>query len=162
MRNKAIFVDRDGTINIDVHYLSKPEQFAMYPGVGAGIRSLKDAGYMIIVITNQSGIGRGYFSKEQREMIHDRMRLDFLRHGVVLDGVYYCLHHPDVNCNCRKPKTGMFEQAIRDHEIDVTSSFMLGDKILDIEAGKNRCENDSYPRAAYAGRLPGTKTSLEL
>lgn len=136
MRNKAVFVDRDGTINIDVHYLSNLEQFEMYPGVGAGIRSLKDAGYMILVITNQSGVGRGYFSEEQLGMIHDRMRSEFLQHGVVLDGIYYCPHHPDANCNCRKPKTLMFEQAIRDLQIDVTSSFMLGDKILDIEAGK--------------------------
>ena len=137
MKNKAVFVDRDGTINIDMHYLSQPWQFTMYSSVGEGIKKLKDHGFVIIVITNQSGIGRGYFSEDDLAAIHERMKLDFFKYGVTLDAIYYCPHHPDDHCNCRKPNIGLFERAIREHNIDVTASFMLGDKILDIGAGKN-------------------------
>jgi len=136
MNNKAIFVDRDGTISRDVLYLNSPDQFTMYPGVGPGIRTLKKKGYKIIVITNQSGIGRGYFTEQQLLSIHEKMAEEFQKFGVTLDGIYYCPHHPDDKCNCRKPRTGLFEQAITDHDIDVKKSFMIGDKILDIGAGK--------------------------
>ncbi len=136
MNNKAIFVDRDGTINRDVHYLDSPDKFMMYPGVGQGIKTLKKKGYKIIVITNQSGIGRGYFTEQQLLIIHKKMAEEFQQFGVALDGIYYCPHHPDDQCNCRKPRTGLLEQAITDHNIDVKKSFMIGDKILDIGAGK--------------------------
>ena len=135
MKNKAVFIDRDGTINVDVHYLNKPEQFEMYPGVGDGVKKLRDAGFRIIVITNQSGIGRGFFTVHDLISIHERMKSDFLKYGVTLDGIYYCPHHPDENCSCRKPNTGLFEKAIVDHKIDTHQSFMLGDKLLDIGAG---------------------------
>jgi len=136
MGNKAVFVDRDGTINVDVHYLHDPGQFQMYPGVGEGLRSLKEAGFKIIVITNQSGIGRGYFTEEQLKKVHDRMKSDLHHFGVTLDGIYVCPHHPEERCNCRKPRTGLFERAIKDNNIDLTGSFMIGDKSLDVEAGK--------------------------
>ncbi len=136
MKNKAIFVDRDGTINRDVHYLDNPDKFTMYPGVGKGIKTLKKKGYKIIVITNQSGIGRGYFTEHQLMSIHERMTEEFQQFDVILDGIYYCPHHPEDKCKCRKPQTGLFEQAITEHNIDVQKSFMIGDKILDIEAGK--------------------------
>ena len=100
MNHKAIFVDRDGTINRDVHYLNSPDQFTMYPGVGPGIRTLIKKGYKIIVITNQSGIGRGYFTEQQLLSIHEKMAEEFQQFGVALDGIYYCPHHPDDKCNC--------------------------------------------------------------
>jgi D,D-heptose 1,7-bisphosphate phosphatase len=136
MKNKAVFIDRDGTINIDVHYLDDPNKFEMYPGVGEGLRKLKNNGFKIIVITNQSGIGRGYFTEKQLSNIHKRMKKEFQMFTVTLDGIYYCPHHPDDNCNCRKPNTGLFEQAIHEHNIDVKKSYILGDKILDVGAGK--------------------------
>ncbi|WP_321504065.1 D-glycero-beta-D-manno-heptose 1,7-bisphosphate 7-phosphatase [uncultured Methanoregula sp.] len=136
MKNNAVFVDRDGTINIDVHYLNDPDKFEMYPGVGEGIKQLKVKGYKIIVITNQSGIGRGYFTEQQLFRVHERMITEFQKFDVTLDGIYYCPHHPDDHCNCRKPNTGLFEKAVQEHNIDVKKSFMLGDKMLDIEAGK--------------------------
>jgi len=139
MNHKAIFVDRDGTINRDVHYLDSPDKFIMYLGVGQGIKTLKKKGYKIIVITNQSGIGRGYFTEKQLLSIHKKMAEEFQQFGVALDGIYYCPHHPDDQCNCRKPRTGLFEKAITDHDIDVKKSFMIGDKILDIGAGKKMC-----------------------
>ncbi len=135
MVNKAVFIDRDGTINIDVHYLDDPEKFEMYSGVGEGVKKLIDNGFKIIVITNQSGIGRGYFSESQLFKIHERMKQIFHHYGVILDGIYYCPHHPDDKCNCRKPNTGLFDAAISDHNINCKKSYMLGDKILDIVAG---------------------------
>ncbi len=136
MKNKAVFIDRDGTINVDVHYLDDPNKFEMYPGVGEGVKKLKDSGFKIIVVTNQSGIARGYFTELQLSKIHEKMEKEFQRSDVILDGIYYCPHHPDDNCNCRKPKTGLFEKAIKEHNIDVIESYMLGDKILDIDSGK--------------------------
>lgn len=136
MGHKAVFVDRDGTINVDGPYLSDPDKFKMYPGVGKGIKELKDNGFKIIVITNQSGIARGYFTEKDLADIHDKMKKEFEKFNVELDGIYYCPHHPDDGCNCRKPKTGLLDKAIKEHDIDVTKSFMVGDKIIDIVAGK--------------------------
>jgi D,D-heptose 1,7-bisphosphate phosphatase len=135
MKNKAVFIDRDGTINVDVHYLHDPSQFIMYPGVGEGVKRLKENGFKIIIITNQSGIGRGYFTEKQLSDIHEKMIQEFQKFDVTLDGIYFCPHHPDDNCSCRKPNTGLFERAVIDHDIDTRNSFMLGDKILDIGAG---------------------------
>lgn len=136
MKNKAVFIDRDGTINMDVHYLNDPDKFKMYPGVGEGVRKLKDNGFKIIVITNQSGIARGYFTEKQLSDIHEKMKKEFQEFNVILDGIYFCPHHPDDKCNCRKPNTGLFEKAIKDHNIDVSRSYMVGDKTLDIGAGQ--------------------------
>jgi D,D-heptose 1,7-bisphosphate phosphatase len=136
MSNKAVFVDRDGTINIDGPYLSDPDKFRMYPGVGEGISKLKKSGYKIIVITNQSGIGRGYFTEKNLLKIHEKMKEEFQHFNTKIDGIYYCPHHPDIYCECRKPKTKLFEKAIHDHDIDVTKSYMVGDKMQDVEAGK--------------------------
>ena len=136
MNNKAVFIDRDGTINIDGPYLDDPDKFKMYPGVGEGVKNLKENGFKIIIITNQSGIARGYFTKDILSKIHEKMKIEFNKFDVKLDGIYYCPHHPDDNCNCRKPNVGLFKKAIKEHNIDVNKSFMLGDKILDIDAGQ--------------------------
>lgn len=136
MKNKAVFIDRDGTINVDVHYLDEPDKFEMYPSVGEGIKKLKENGFKIIVITNQSGIARGYFTEKQLFDIHERMKKEFQKFDLALDGIYYCPHHPDDKCNCRKPNIGLFKKAIKEHNIDVKKSYILGDKILDIGAGK--------------------------
>ena len=136
MKNKVVFVDRDGTINVDGPYLADPDKFEMYQGVGEGIKKLKENGFKIIIITNQSGIARGYFTEKDLAKIHDKMKKEFLKFNVKLDDIYYCPHHPDDDCNCRKPKTELFERAIKEHNIDVKKSYMLGDKIQDVEAGK--------------------------
>jgi D,D-heptose 1,7-bisphosphate phosphatase len=132
MKNKAVFLDRDGTINIDGPYLDDPDKFKMYPGVREGVKILNENGFKTIVITNQSGIARGYFTEDILSKIHERMEFEFNK----LDGIYYCPHHPDDDCDCRKPKIGLFKKAIKEHDIDVKKSFMLGDKILDIDAGQ--------------------------
>ena len=135
MGNKAVFIDRDGTINVNIEYLDDPNNFKMYPGVAKGIKLLKKNGFKIIVITNQSGIARGYFSKETLEKIHKKMENELSKKGAKVDAIYYCPHHPDDNCDCRKPETGLFKKAFKDFNIDSFKSYLIGDRMLDIEAG---------------------------
>ena len=135
MENKAVFIDRDGTINVNVGYIDHPDDFQMYPGVIEGIKLLKKNGYKIIIVTNQSGIGRGYFVKKNLDDIHHKMNHELSENGTTVDAIYYCPHHPDDQCNCRKPKTGLLEQAVKDLNIDIKESFIIGDRMLDMEAG---------------------------
>lgn len=162
MGNKAVFIDRDGTINIDGPYLDNPDRFEMYQGVGEGVKKLKDDGFKIIVITNQSGIARGYFTEEVLSKIHERMEIEFDVFNVKLDGIYYCPHHTDDKCNCRKPKTGLFENAIEEHDIDVSQSYMIGDKILDVCAGKKiGVKTVLIPEAHVRDEILSTKNEWE-
>ncbi len=129
-------MDRDGTIARDVPYCSRPEDFQIFNGVPEAIRSLNDAGLKAVVITNQSGVGRGYFTEEMLGRIHRKMLTDLERQGARIDGIYYCPHHPDDNCDCRKPRTALFHRAAHDLDLDFATSFMIGDMAQDIEAGK--------------------------
>ncbi len=139
--NKAIFLDRDGTLNPDPGYISNPDDYELYDGVKEALARLQKAGYMLILITNQSGISRGLFSEKDLEAVHDKMKRLLKAGGVTLDAIYYCPHHPDhpykgiSDCNCRKPKPGMILQAIKDHNIDEKQSFMIGDRTSDIKIG---------------------------
>ena len=135
MGNRAVFVDRDGTINVNYGYISSPDNFKMYPGIVKGIKLLNESGFKVIVITNQSGIARGYFSKEALKEIHDKMEKELAEKGASVDAIYYCPHHPDENCDCRKPETGLFKMAKDDFDIDYKKSFVVGDRMLDVEAG---------------------------
>jgi histidinol-phosphate phosphatase family protein len=136
MKNKAVFLDRDGTIAYDVPYCSKPEDFKLMPTVPEAIRLLNSKKYKVIVITNQSGIARGYFTVETLAQIHNKMRNDLEKQGAFIDAVYYCPHHPDDKCDCRKPNTGLFLKAIKEHEVETLSSSIIGDMQLDIDSGK--------------------------
>lgn len=136
--NKAIFLDRDGTINVEKHYLYKIEDFEFLSGVVDALRALQQAGYLLIIITNQSGIGRGYYTEADFQKLNDWMVSTLKEQGVTIADVYYCPHLPDAQvveyrkeCRCRKPKLGMFEQAIIDHNIDLSRSYAIGDKIRD-------------------------------
>ena len=140
--NKAVFLDRDGVINKDFGYVYKIEDFHMYDEVIPALKKLQDAGFKLIVITNQSGIGRGYYTEEDFKRVNDYMIKKLNENGVNIDKVYYCPHHPNgvipkykVVCNCRKPATGMIEEGIRDFNINTAKSFLIGDKETDIEAG---------------------------
>ena len=133
--NNAVFIDRDGTINVNVGYLDNPERFKMYPGVTEGIKLLKKNGFKIIVVTNQSGIGRGYFSIKTLEKINQKMKNELSGKGANVDAIYYCPHHPEDNCNCRKPRTGLLEAAIKEFNLDISLSYIIGDRMLDMEAG---------------------------
>ncbi len=134
MEVRAVFLDRDGTIIEDVHYLSRFEDIKLMPLAEKGLRLLKECGYKLIVVTNQSGIGRGYFTKEFVEKTHEIIN-DML--GGVIDRFYYCPHKPEDNCNCRKPKTGMIDQAVKEFNVDKTHSFVVGDREIDVELGLN-------------------------
>jgi len=135
--NKAVFIDRDGTIAKDVPYCSRPEDFELLPNVAEGIKLLNKHGFKVVVVTNQSGISRGYFTKETLAKIHDKMRRELARFGARLDAIYYCPHHPDDNCECRKPKPRMLFQAASDLNIDLGQSYVIGDNNMDIEMGRN-------------------------
>ena len=144
MAHKAIFLDRDGTINIDHGYVHKIDDFQFIEGVGKALKQLQDKGYLLVLVTNQSGIARGYFSEEQFTQLTEWMDWSLDEdYGVVLDGIYYCPHHPEgkgeyrEDCNCRKPKAGMFLQAIKDLNIDPEKSYMVGDKLEDLLAAEN-------------------------
>ena len=134
--NRAIFFDRDGTIAVNAHYCRRPEDFKLFPETPGVIRDLNKHGFKVIIVTNQSGIGRGYFDKATLEKIHEKMKTDLAREGARIDGIYYCPHHPDENCSCRKPKPALILQAAADCDIDLKNSFVVGDLPKDVDLGK--------------------------
>jgi D-glycero-D-manno-heptose 1,7-bisphosphate phosphatase len=142
--NRAIFLDRDGTINEEVVHPEPnqfaprhPDEFKLISKVGSAIKLLNDAGLKVVVVTNQAGVARGYFTEEMVIKIHQQMKRDLSKAGAFLDAVYYCPHHPDAGCYCRKPKPGMLEQAAHDLDIDLKRSYVIGDKMTDLIPGTN-------------------------
>lgn len=133
---KAVFLDRDGTIAIDAHYCSRVEDFKLLPTVPKAVKLLNDNGFKVVVITNQSGIARGYFTEETLAQIHQKMKDELAKHGARIDAIYYCPHHPDDGCDCRKPGTDLFRKAVLDLDIDTKTSYVVGDMQMDIDAGK--------------------------
>ena len=129
----AVFIDRDGTINEETGYVDSLAKFRLLPGVTEALRRLNESGIPAIVITNQSGVGRGYFSRDFLDSLHNRMMMEFTKQGCRLDGIYICPHHPDENCACRKPKPGMLLSAAKENEIILHASYVVGDKMRDIE-----------------------------
>lgn len=136
MSNRAVFLDRDGTIARDVHYCRRPEDFELLPAVPEAIKHLNESGFKVVVITNQSGIARSYFTEEMLARIHQKMKQELAKGGAWVDGIYYCPHHPDDGCDCRKPKTALFLQAAKELHIDLSRSFVVGDMQMDVDAGK--------------------------
>ncbi|MDG2953393.1 D-glycero-beta-D-manno-heptose 1,7-bisphosphate 7-phosphatase [Bisgaard Taxon 10/6] len=139
---KAIFLDRDGTLNIDHGYVHRIDDFHFIEGSIEALQKLKAMGFLLVLVTNQSGIARGYFSEEQFLQLTEWMDWSLADRGVDLDGIYYCPHHPQgqgeykQDCDCRKPKSGMLQQAIRELNIDPAQSFMVGDKVEDLLAAQ--------------------------
>jgi histidinol-phosphate phosphatase family protein len=132
----AAFLDRDGTIVVDKHYLADPDGLELLPNALEGLRELRELGAKLVVVTNQSGVGRGYFAAEAVERMHARLGVLLAEDGVELDGIYVCPHGPDEGCACRKPGTALFERAADDLGLDLRGSFVLGDKDADVEAGR--------------------------
>ena len=132
---KTVFVDRDGVINQERNdYVKSISELEICPNVAKYIKLLKDAGFLVIVITNQSAVNRGIITHEMINQIHNSIQDHLKKYGTFLDGFYYCPHVPDENCNCRKPKPGLLQQAILELNIDLNSSWMIGDSDSDIEA----------------------------
>ena len=134
---KAIFLDRDGVINVDRGYVHTIEDFEFIPGLFEALRHFQRLGYKLIIVTNQSGIGRGYYSEEDFLRLSKWMREQLLKEGIEIADIFYCPHHPDSDCLCRKPKSGMLEEAIKKHRVDPSQSWMIGDKPSDIEAARS-------------------------
>ena len=132
---RAVFLDRDGTINVDNGYVIERDKFELLPGVPEALKRLQDAGFLLVVVTNQSGIGRGFFSLETVDALHEHMRELLREYGVELNGIYLCPHGPNEGCECRKPKPGMLLQAAKDLGIDLEQSYMVGDQLSDVQAG---------------------------
>jgi phosphoheptose isomerase len=132
----VVVLDRDGTLNVEVNYLSHPDQVDLLPGVAEGLRRLRAAGCRLIVVTNQSAIGRGFFDEVRLGEIHDRLRSLLADHDVTLDAIYHCPHRPDDACRCRKPGTELLERAAADLGFDPSRAFVVGDKPCDIELGR--------------------------
>lgn len=135
---KAFFLDRDGTINIDYPYISSPSQIELIPEAVSGLKKIRDAGYAIFVVSNQSGIGRGLIEAEKIESIHTRLDAVLEQAGAPeIDEYVYCPHHPKDECDCRKPMTKLVLALAEKHGIDLTESFFVGDKISDVQTGVN-------------------------
>lgn len=136
MANKAVFVDRDDTLAKDVPYCDDPDRFNVYPDVPAAIAKLNSAGFLVIVVTNQSGIGRGYFDEEALGRVHGKMLSQISAGGGHIDDIFFCPHTPDDRCSCRKPEIGLGLRAVERYDIDVSRSYMIGDADKDIEFGR--------------------------
>lgn len=129
-------MDRDGTLNPDFHYLAEAERLELYAGVGEGLRLLREHGYAIVCITNQSGVARGFFGESEVHRIHDRMNRILADARARIDAFYYCPHAPGAGCACRKPGVALFERARDELGIEFAGSALIGDRALDIEAGE--------------------------
>lgn len=134
-KRRAVFLDRDGTVIHDVGYPRDPEQVSLISGAAVALARLQQAGFALIIISNQSGIGRGWIRPEDAKRVHSRVVAVLSESGVRLDGAYYCPHAPDGGCSCRKPAPGLILTAADELGIDTTVSFIVGDKPSDIEAG---------------------------
>jgi len=138
---QAVFLDRDGTLNVEKEYLYQPEEFEFTPGAIEAVRLLNRAGYPVVVVTNQSGVARGYYGEQEVVKLHQHIDAVLRAEGAHIDAWYYCPHHPAGNppynllCGCRKPLPGMLQQAAADLGLDLSRSWMVGDKLADIEAG---------------------------
>lgn len=139
----AVFFDRDGTLTEEVGYVNHPSRLRLIRGTAAAVRLCNENGLLAIVVTNQAGVARGYFEESMIRDVHARLRELLVREGARLDAIYYCPHHPRegkppyrADCNCRKPRPGMIEQAAREHPIDLARSYMVGDKISDSQFGR--------------------------
>ena len=173
----AVFLDRDGTINVEKDYLHRIEDFQFIPGAPEAIRRLREAGFLIFVVTNQSGVARGYFPREAVCRLHEHLQRQLRAASAGIDGFYVCPHHPSegqgdyqVDCDCRKGAPGMLLQAARDHGIDLARSFMVGDKLADVEAGSAAGCRPILVRTGYGAKdepkvtaqFPGIRVCRDL
>lgn len=132
-----VLLDRDGTINVDKHYLADPDGLELLTHAVDGLKSMQDDGAVLTIVTNQSGVGRGYFDLDTAHAINDRLLAMLAQDGIEIRHVAMCPHAPDENCNCRKPKTGMAEEIARVTGMDLTRAWVIGDKASDVELGLN-------------------------
>ncbi len=139
MGQPAVFLDRDGTINVEKDYVYLWKDWEWLPGAVEALKHLKDMGYLLVVVSNQSGVARGYYREEDIHRLHEKVNQELLKHNVQIDAFYYCPHHAKYGdkkeCSCRKPNPGLLLRAQKDLGIDLKHSYMIGDKVVDVEAG---------------------------
>jgi histidinol-phosphate phosphatase family protein len=148
-----ILLDRDGTINVEREYLSRPDQVELLPEAAHGLRHMQALGFGLVVVTNQSGVGRGFFNESSLAEIHNRLSNLLLAETVRLDGIYYCPHTPHDQCICRKPLTGLVEMAARNLHFDSRQCVVIGDKPCDIELGRNLHATTVLVRTGYGADI---------
>lgn len=162
--NKAVFIDRDGVINNDEghYYIFKPKDFKLNYDIVEGLKSLQNAGYKLIIITNQGGIAKGEYSEDDVERVHGHFLQEMFDNDIRITDIYYCPHHHTVEeCDCRKPKPGMILQAMDEHDIDPKQSYLIGDSPRDIEAGSAAGLKQCYKIEANTSILPACNSILE-
>lgn len=152
----ALFLDRDDTLIVDVPYPRDPGKVALLPGAAEVLGCLRGRGYALVIVSNQAGVGRGLIAPEEAAAVHARCAELLAHAGVPLDGAYYCFHHPDAGCSCRKPAPGLILQAARELGLDLARSFMIGDKVLDVAAGAAAgCRTILFGRLASLETIDG-------
>lgn len=149
---RTILLDRDGTINREKQYLSHPDEIVLLPGAAEGLRRLTEAGYGLVVVTNQSPVGRGMFPEERLAQIHRRLEQLLREERVTLDGIYYCPHTPEDHCECRKPRPGLVLRAAQDLDFEPQNCFVIGDKPCDIDLGRNIRARTVLVRTGYGAQ----------
>lgn len=145
----AVFLDRDGTVAEEVGYLNHASRFRMFPFAAAAIHRLNEARLPVIVVTNQSGVGRGYFPESLVQSVNELMAHQLAESSAKIDAIYYCPHTSAENCDCRKPKTGMLDRAAQEHALDLRRSFVVGDRYGDIELARNAGARSILVRTGY-------------
>lgn len=156
MKQRAVFIDRDGTISEEVGYINHVSRFRLFPYAPAAIKHLNENGWLAIVITNQAGVARGYFSEDTIQAVHGAMTNELKSNGAQLDAIYYCAHHPSVgeppyrfDCDCRKPKPGLISRATKNFDIDLQKSWMVGDRYSDVELARNAGVKSMFVLSGY-------------
>lgn len=160
LQRRFVVLDRDGTINVEKEYLSDPDQLVLLPGAAAGLWAFQEMGLGLVVVTNQAGIGRGYFSLERLGQIHQRLAKILAAEGVRLDGIYFCPHHPQDGCACRKPRPGLLMQAARENHFELSEAFVIGDKLIDVELGRRVGALTFLVRTGYGAQTASQEASI--
>lgn len=150
---RFVLLDRDGTIIVERVYLSDPNQVELISGASEALRRLRAVDLGLVVVTNQSGVGRGYFDTGVVDSVHQRMLTLLATEGADIDAIYICPHTPDDGCQCRKPRTELVKRAAEEHRFDPACSFVIGDKVVDIELGKNLGATTFLVRTGYGAQV---------
>lgn len=152
-QRRFVLLDRDGTLIVERHYLSDPQQVELIAKVAGGLRRLIEMGLGLVVITNQSGVSRGFFDEPRLDLVHRRLRELLAVEGVCLDGIYFCPHIPEDDCPCRKPRTGLVKLAAKELDFDPHATFVIGDKPCDIELGRRMGATTCLVRTGYGAKV---------
>ena len=155
-KRRAVFMDRDGTISEEIGYVNHPSRYRVFPYAAAAVRLLNEADWLAVLVTNQAGVARGYFTEDLIGEVHNALRLELERGRARLDAIYYCAHHPSVgeppyrfDCDCRKPKPGLIQRAAADYDLDLAQSWMIGDRYSDIELARNAGVRSAFVLSGY-------------